>query len=308
MRGEKWSRRGERVNVMNVPCVIPPGVKYPLMHSILLRAELEEIQNRLANINSESNCVVEYEGKGSDYRFDMRRGKGESSSVRARDILFQKRKNLIDSIDKLYPAFRIPASLRIAFTKCTRKFYLESPNMIGLILGPRGESLKQLESQYHAKISIRGKGSTPDSKNTIEVIQPRSADEPLHALIEAETEAEIDVCVKALQQIITPVPDHENERKKAQLRQLAMYNGVLADSSLIGEEDGKSTKYPWFDESLNNNPDFDDAFDSVLSSIANPDSKSSNNEAIDKYNRFLIDLDELDISHIIPERDPPGTD
>ncbi|KAH0794767.1 KH domain containing protein [Histomonas meleagridis] len=314
---QKWSRRGERLNMPNVPCILPPGTKGPLLHGILLRAKLEEIQYQLANLEKETPNIVTHEKElqkentisynSSGYRNDNNR-----NQIRARDFLFKERKNLIGSIDSIFPAFRIPASLRIAYTKCTRKFYLSSPNMIGFIIGPRGESLRALENEFQVRISIRGQGSTLNAKH--ESSYPKNNDEePLHALIEGDTEGKIDECVKKLEVLCKPVPDSENEIKKQQLRHLAMLNGVVSAESAFSEEFGKkSDKPPWYDDTLNfvKSSELDDVVKEV--SMIAQDDKNINTEINEKSNedyrfqRFLIDLTERDISALVPEPKIPG--
>jgi splicing factor 1 len=55
-------------------------------------------------------------------------------------------------------------------------------NFIGLIIGPRGNTLKALEKETGAKIIIRGKGSVKEGKVATRNGQPLPGeDEPLHA-------------------------------------------------------------------------------------------------------------------------------
>jgi splicing factor 1 len=55
-------------------------------------------------------------------------------------------------------------------------------NFIGLIIGPRGNTLKSLEKETGAKIIIRGKGSVKEGKVAHRNGQPLPGeDEPLHA-------------------------------------------------------------------------------------------------------------------------------
>ena len=309
----KWSKRGEIINIENIPSIIPSNIKPPLLHSILLRSKLEEIQYNLLNINLEASNILKYSDKKSNnnYQYDKSGQRIDTIPVRARDILFQSRKNLIDSIDKIFPIFRIPAALRIAYTKCTRKFYLDSPNMIGLILGPRGEWLKKLELDLHVKISIRGQGSTPDSKSSTEVIPVRNPDEPLHCIIEGETEVSLDETIKLLQQIVAPIPDQENERKRAQLKQLAMYNGVIsADSAFSIDIIENKKKFPWEDsKNLLISNEIEEALQNVINNIGNTSVKNFEEEKlkkISKFQKFLIDLKEFDLSMLLNEPLPPG--
>ena len=307
----KWSRSGERTNIPNVPCVIPPGTRPPLLTALLLRARYEEIQHILANIESEAATVMAFDrelSKSPSVTYNARgvRDDAAQNLKRVRDALFKERRNVISEIDAIYPVFRIPAATRIAFTKCTRKFYIDNPNMIGFILGPRGESLRALEAEFQVRISIRGKGSTINAKNVSDR-NKQNEDEPLHALIEGNTEAKIDQCVKRLEQLTTPVPDSENERKKAQLRHLAILNGVYSADVAINEDLGQSQERPpWYDETLvtSQSAELDTAMQILHQELTAPQTEKQ--ETGGKYDRFMVDLSAMDVSALVPEPAPPG--
>ena len=102
---------------------------------------------------------------------------------------------------------------------------------IGLILGPRGNSLKQMERETGAKIVIRGKGSTKEGKGNF---GNRSADEDdeLHCNITADSQDKVDACARLINKVIATAastPDEQNDHKRNQLRELAMLNGTLRD-------------------------------------------------------------------------------
>lgn len=59
-------------------------------------------------------------------------------------------------------------------------------NFVGLLIGPRGNTLKAMEKETGAKIIIRGKGSVKEGKVGRKDGQPLPGeDEPLHAFITA---------------------------------------------------------------------------------------------------------------------------
>lgn len=307
----KWSPAGEHTNIPNVPSILPPGIPQPLLTAILLRARYEELQHILANLESEAPTLLAYDPElsQSPVTYNSRGVRDDASQnlKRVRDSLFKERRNVISEIDSIYPVFRIPAATRIAFTKCTRKFYIDNPNMIGFILGPRGESLRALEAEFQVRISIRGKGSTVNAKNVSDRSK-QSEDEPLHALIEGNTEAKIDQCVKRLEQLTTPVPDSENERKKAQLRHLAILNGVYSADVAFNEDLARTgERPPWYDETLASiqSAELDTAMEMLKQELAAPSAEKE--KVSGKYDRFMIDLTTTDISALVPEPAPPGS-
>lgn len=76
-------------------------------------------------------------------------------------------------------------------------------NFIGLLIGPRGNTLKKMESETGTKISIRGKGSVKEGKNSNQA----GDDEDLHAIIQGDTEDRVRACIAMINKIIETVPD-----------------------------------------------------------------------------------------------------
>ena len=308
----KWSKRGERVNIQNVPCILPPNTPSPVLHSVLLRARFEEIQHQLANLERETPSIINFDHVLSmsnvvTYNSDGFRNDSGRNQIRARDSLFKERRNLLSAIDALYPAFRVPGAIRIAFTKCTRKFYLNDPKMIGFILGPRGTSLKQMESELGVHVSIRGKGSNPNPKAESNQDQDR-----LHALIESDTEKKIDECIKRLEQLLIPLPDSENERKKQQLYELSRLRGHISTKSLLEdapESDSKKKNMPpWYDRTLKQE-EADELIKEVANQVVEDINQGVTLEQENKvYDKYRINLDNLDLSLLVPEPSVPGLD
>jgi splicing factor 1 len=282
----------------------------PLLRSILLRARFEELQYLLANLPREAPEIMRFHeefARPSSYSYNSRGFRDDHSQnhKRLRDALFRERRSVVTVIDEIYPVFRIPAAIRIAFTKCTRKFFIGNPSLVGYILGPKGESLKALEKEFQVRISIRGKGLgtqrfAPQSEN----------EEPLHALIEGTTEHMIDRCVKRLESLMSPPPDSENERKKDQLRYLSVLRGTVSSEAAFSDDFGKASgRPPWFDESVAalGPSELDDAMLMLSRQIetADPD-KAEKPDAEPKYQRFLVDLAEVDISAVLQEPPVPG--
>jgi len=98
-------------------------------------------------------------------------------------------------------------------------------NFVGLIIGPRGLTQKQLEKDTGAKIVIRGKGSVKTGRQSSEEEQ-----DDLHVLISADTAAQIRAAARAVKRLLVPVEEGKNIHKMQQLRQLAEINGTLHDS------------------------------------------------------------------------------
>src|SRR5690348_17756592 len=112
-----------------------------------------------------------------------------------------------------------------------------SPSKVGLLIGPRGNTLKKMESESGAKIAIRGKGSVKEGKGRSDAAHTSNQEEDLHCLIMADTEEKVNKAKKLIHNIIETVsapysilltqrltlqaasiPEGQNELKRNQLR------------------------------------------------------------------------------------------
>lgn len=107
-------------------------------------------------------------------------------------------------------------------------------NFVGLLIGPRGNTLKAMEKETGAKIIIRGKGSVKEGKVGRKDGQPLPGeDEPLHAFITASNPECVKKAVDKIKEVIRQgieVPEGHNDLRRMQLRELAQLNGTLRES------------------------------------------------------------------------------
>ncbi|KAK8035207.1 branchpoint-bridging protein [Apiospora rasikravindrae] len=106
------------------------------------------------------------------------------------------------------------------------------PTKVGLLIGPRGNTLKKMETESQAKIAIRGKGSVKEGKGRSDAAHASNQEEDLHCLIMADTEEKVNKAKKLIHNVIetaASIPEGQNELKRNQLRELAALNGTLRD-------------------------------------------------------------------------------
>lgn len=107
-------------------------------------------------------------------------------------------------------------------------------NFVGLLIGPRGNTLKSMERETRAKIIIRGKGSVKEGKVASKDGQPLPGeDEPLHAFVTANNPESVKKAVEKIREIIrqgVEVPEGQNDLRRMQLRELALLNGTLREN------------------------------------------------------------------------------
>ncbi|XP_064411469.1 KH domain-containing, RNA-binding, signal transduction-associated protein 2 isoform X2 [Latimeria chalumnae] len=124
-------------------------------------------------------------------------------------------------------------------------------NFVGKLLGPRGNSLKRLQEETGAKMSILGKGSMRDKAKEEELRKSGEAkyvhlSEELHVLIEVfappgEAYSRMSHALEEIKKFL--VPDYNDEIRQEQLRELSYLNGS-EDSSRGRGVRGRGIRLP----------------------------------------------------------------
>ena len=156
-----------------------------------------------------------------------------------RKYLEDERYRLVEIVLKIIPYY-VPPKDYVRPTNFQEKYYIPveqytGVNFVGLLLGPRGNTLKKLQEESKCKIAIRGRGSVKEGRHSSDL--PKGAanmEDPLHCLIIADSEDKIQDGIKACQSIIIRAvtsPEGQNDLKRGQLRELAELNGTLRDDA-----------------------------------------------------------------------------
>ncbi|WBW75357.1 KH and CC/hC domain splicing factor Bpb1 [Schizosaccharomyces osmophilus] len=156
--------------------------------------------------------------------------------IRYKKKLEDERHHIIEKAMKTVPNFKAPSDYRRP-AKTQEKVYVpvqDYPeiNFIGLLIGPRGHTLKDMESKSGAKIAIRGKGSVKEGKGKSDPSVRGNMEEDLHCLVTADSEDKISHAIRLIDLVIqtaASTPEGQNDLKRNQLRQLATLNGTLRD-------------------------------------------------------------------------------
>jgi hypothetical protein len=103
-------------------------------------------------------------------------------------------------------------------------------NFIGLIIGPRGKTQKELESKTGCKIAIRGRGSVKEGARGRRDGKVMDGDmEPLHVIVTGQDQKAVDAAADMVEQMLVVIDDEQNMHKQGQLRELALLNGTLKE-------------------------------------------------------------------------------
>ena len=143
--------------------------------------------------------------------YDAYGRRANTREIRYRKKLEDERMRLVDRAMKSDPNFRPPAEFQAQRRNMRpqEKVYIpvkEFPeiNFFGLLVGPRGNSLKNMERLSGAKISIRGKGSVKEGKGRPDAWAADEDDE-LHCLVMSEDESKVKACVALINKVIETV-------------------------------------------------------------------------------------------------------
>lgn len=235
---KRRSRWGEAKNeIPGLPTAINAnGVSQAHLDNYAIHLRLEEINRKLR-----LNDFVPPERERSPSpppTYDAHGRRTNTREVRYRKKLEDERIRLVDRAMKNDPNFRPPVEYhqQKRSQRPSEKVYIpvkEFPeiNFFGLLVGPRGNSLKKMERDSGAKISIRGKGSVKEGKARPEQYA-EDAEEDLHCLVTAESDEKVTLCVRLINRVIetaASTPEGQNDHKRNQLRELAALNGTLRD-------------------------------------------------------------------------------
>lgn len=105
-------------------------------------------------------------------------------------------------------------------------------NFVGLLLGPRGNTLRQLQDNLGAKLAIRGKGLVKGGKLS-DSGGLLLFEEDLHVVITADSTAKINRAIELTNEVLDKAissPVGQNDLKRDQLRELAVLNGTLRET------------------------------------------------------------------------------
>ena len=195
----------------------------------------DETEDVNVNVNVNVNERVPSRSPSPEPTYDRDGARVNTRTARAARRCEAARREALETVARLCPFFRFPESY--ARPRKTRKIFVPTEthpgyNFFGLIVGPRGNTQKQMQSEFGVKIVIRGRGSQRQSR--FETDPARAAlgeEEPMHVLVTGDDDAAVDAAAAAVARLLEPLRDEDNEHKRAQLRELAVLNGTLRENA-----------------------------------------------------------------------------
>jgi splicing factor 1 len=153
-------------------------------------------------------------------------------AVRWRERYTNERQDILEKLLQFNP---IAKKSNVLLRKRTKKIPIPidkhpNYNFIGLIIGPRGKTQKELEARTGCKIAIRGRGSVKEGARGRRDGQVTQADlEPLHVVITGDDQRAVDAASQMIEEMLVVIDDEKNVHKQQQLRELALLNGTLKE-------------------------------------------------------------------------------
>lgn len=222
------------VKIMSTTLTPEQATTYQMLYRI------EEL-SKILNENNYEYAIFPYRERSPSPPpiYDAKGKRTNSREMRYRKKIEDERHRLIDLALKLIPHYRAPEG----YSKPTNfrdKFFIPVNeythiNFVGLLLGPRGNTLKHLQQSTGCKIAIRGRGSVKEGKTSADM--PKDAmnlSEPLHCVIIADSEEKLKRGLKACEAVVIKAvtsPEGQNDLKRGQLRELAELNGTLREDT-----------------------------------------------------------------------------
>jgi splicing factor 1 len=233
VRKSRWGPENEKVQIYGLPTSLPSDISNEQIENYIIHFRIEEISKTLRT----GNYVPRIKRSVSPpptYGPDGRRN--NTREQRYREKLEAEQHSLVEYGMKNILGFRPPLDYKRA-QRVQEKVYIPQDdhpdiNFIGLLIGPRGNTLKKMEAETGTKISIRGKGSVKEGKIKSESSRQAGDDDYLHALVSGDCEDRVKACITMILKVIeqaASVPEGQNELKRQQLVELARLNGTIRD-------------------------------------------------------------------------------
>ncbi|XP_033109067.1 splicing factor 1-like isoform X2 [Anneissia japonica] len=239
---KRRSRWGGEDSKTNLSSALPPNLTKDQEQQVLLHIQIEEYSRKLRTGDLGIPANPEDRSPSPEPIYNNEGKRLNTREYRMRKKLEEERHILIQDAFLLNPEYKPPADYKPPVQRVSDRVMIPQDqhpdiNFVGLLIGPRGNTLKQLEKDTTTKIMIRGKGSVKEGKVGRKDGQPLPGeDEPLHALVTANNAESVKIAVDKIQEIIKQgieTPEGQNDLRRMQLRELARLNGTLRDEDAV---------------------------------------------------------------------------
>ena len=214
---------------------VDPGLPVAIAASVIsieelqiiqFRMRMQELTNKIETVEEDAQRISNDPNRSPSPppEYDKVGNRTNTRAQRMRQEYEKQRGEIMDEVVKLNPILKAIQPK----AHCQVKIYFpikEYPdyNFLGLIIGPRGSTHRQLEQETHCKIVIRGRGTGREGKSNYDRI---AQDDGPHVMITGDNEDDVAKAESIISQLLQPVDDDKNIHKQKQMRQLAELNGL----------------------------------------------------------------------------------
>ena len=238
-RRSRWAQQDEEKVVVPGMSTNVPSKLNPLQQKLyVLQLQIEDCTRRLRTANYGIPEDPRDRSPSPEPIYDQAGKRLNTREYRWKRKVQNHRHACITKMIQLHPEYRAPSDYKAPEAKLQERIEIPAEqfpqlNFIGLLIGPRGLTLRKLERESGARIMLRGKGSVKENK----LLSGRTyaaMEEPLHALVSAPDDNSLKKAVAMVTTIVKTAvenPTGEQDLRKLQVMELAKLNGTLRDGA-----------------------------------------------------------------------------
>jgi len=180
----RWGDSSATGIMMTAPTTLPAGLT-PAQEAVFLdKLRVDEISTALRLCDYSSILNARRRSPSPEPVYNQSGQRLNTREVRAKQKLEKERHDIVQRLTTSDATYRPPADYRPPEVKLQDKVHIpqdEHPdiNFMGLLIGPRGRTLKQMEKDTGAKIMIRGQGSVKEGRGKDNRQQQRCRQSPV---------------------------------------------------------------------------------------------------------------------------------
>lgn len=201
---------------------------------IVVRQRIKEVSQRLSTNDYEGELIPRNEEFNPVYNEEGKRilNTNEKTKVRLQLEKQALEKEGLPS-NSLFQ-IQNPLEIKIPQKKIYKLYLPDNPDnrtsIPGLIIGPHGYTLKDLDDTFGVKITVRGHGPSRQPRPSMKPLP--GDDEPLHAHIQGDSDEQVNNARQFLETLVHNSAVQEQFRKQ-QLRKLAELRGTLMNEPVV---------------------------------------------------------------------------
>ena len=231
-RKTRWGADYEKVFTPLSYTNIPDNIDIDTFELVIRRSRLDDI-NRRIGLGDYENADPDLRSPSPEPIYDKKTGQRlNTREVRTKEKYLKEKNSLIEELILLDKSYIPPIDYKPP--KKSLKIYINEQDnqkhkLVELILGNRGQIQKELEKKSGCRISIRGVGSNWENKSYDKTYHDEN--DPLHVLIQADTEEQIRKAIMLIEPILDPFSQEHKLLKEKHRQAIAIQYGFNTETA-----------------------------------------------------------------------------